>query len=430
MARTIAAIKYFRAVLNLNDEYHTRQMIQHRLFEPILNVLLESMPRDNLLNSACLDLFEHIRKENIKPLIYHLVENYREKLLMISSVETFQGIILRHEQFLNPTISQTSAAGDIDSSMMTSDAGSPNTRHVTVNGGSRWQGLKDVDPDEDAYFNGSDGELDDEDELSRETPFARVNGTTSLSKPLVDYPDDEDDDEDLPLAMPHDMDLELSGSEIERKARTQVELASSPPTASSPLPMVTPPRQTPAQVPSTPPSTSLSEKRRREDDDDEDELGKLTANTAKRRNSSSSAGSHISIKLQRSSSPEKKTLSSSNTTASTPEAPSPLSLDTSINTATNDDSPKVDREKALARSPSLKRKKGFIVNRDKEKEKVKDKDKDGTSCIAVAGASESEGIENKKSAASPTEKSGVKKITISFSSRKEKDKPQSSGKDA
>lgn len=40
-------------------------MIKNNLFEPILNVVLETMPRDNLLNSACLEFFEFIRRVRI-----------------------------------------------------------------------------------------------------------------------------------------------------------------------------------------------------------------------------------------------------------------------------------------------------------------------------------------------------------------------------
>lgn len=57
-----AALKYFRTCIGLHDEFHSRQITQHRLFDPILNILFETMPRDNLLNSACLELFEFIKR--------------------------------------------------------------------------------------------------------------------------------------------------------------------------------------------------------------------------------------------------------------------------------------------------------------------------------------------------------------------------------
>ena len=36
--------------------------MQYRLLGPILDLVLETMPRNNLLNSACLELFEFIKR--------------------------------------------------------------------------------------------------------------------------------------------------------------------------------------------------------------------------------------------------------------------------------------------------------------------------------------------------------------------------------
>jgi len=272
----IAALKYFRNLIGLQDEYHNRQIMQHHLFEPILNIIYETMPRDNLLNSACLELFEFIKRENVKALILHLVENYGERLREITYVDTFKNILLKHEQFTDPNVPDPSQQDNgLDSSFMTSDADTPNTRHVMINGGgTRWQGLKDVDAEEDAYFNTSDGEDEDEDELSRTPPLRRSpplrrrppvqNGASPTPKPLVDY---GDDDEDL----------------SPQPKRSKDDQSSSPSTTPSRSP-ATPSSTTPS---STPPPPALAEKRRREEDEDEDELGKLSTVT-KRRNSSAS----------------------------------------------------------------------------------------------------------------------------------------------
>jgi protein phosphatase-4 regulatory subunit 3 len=58
----LTALKYFRTCLAMNDPWHHQQMIEIRVMEPILHILVESMPRDNLLNSACLDFFEFLRR--------------------------------------------------------------------------------------------------------------------------------------------------------------------------------------------------------------------------------------------------------------------------------------------------------------------------------------------------------------------------------
>lgn len=301
----LTAVKYFRAVINLNDEFHCRQLVRDNLFEPILNILIESLPQDNLLNSAILELFEVIRKENLKSFIIHLVESYRERLeaIDIRGIDIFSGIVLRYDQLMNPHLIPPTAPGEGDSSFMTSDAETPNTRHITLNGGDpRWQGLKDADAEEDAYFNASDGEEDEEDELSRDVPHGTgLFNASPLSKPLVDYADDDEMDEDS-IVIPSnaqqslDADTEMLDVDLNTPTKPPTELSSSSPFAISPSPSDM------TQAPSTPttsatalsstptrPPLSLAEKRRREDDD-EDELGKLaaagTASASKRRNSS------------------------------------------------------------------------------------------------------------------------------------------------
>lgn len=258
-----AALKFFRSCVNLQDEFYNRQITQNRLFEPILNIVYETMPRDNLLNSACLELFEFIKRENIKPIIIHIVENYRERLQQITYVDTFQSLLLRYDQMqgFNP---------DIDATLFSSEGGiTPG--HAKINGNHRWQGVKEMDATEEAYFNTSD----DEDEiLSKKKP---LNGSTSLLKSLVDYPDD---DEDAMDTKPSARDPLSSSSPQSLKSEAT---SPSTPTSTSTSPSTA--KHSPA-IPQTPPER-LSEKRRREEDDEEDELGKLSI--TKRRSSSLSS---------------------------------------------------------------------------------------------------------------------------------------------
>lgn len=57
-----AALKFFRACIGLHDEFYNRQIIQNKLMGPILDVVYETMPRNNMLNSVCLEMFEYIKK--------------------------------------------------------------------------------------------------------------------------------------------------------------------------------------------------------------------------------------------------------------------------------------------------------------------------------------------------------------------------------
>lgn len=382
----LIAIKYFKAVIAINDEHHNRQLVRDNLFEPILNILTETLPRDNLLNSACLELFEVIRKEGLKPFIIHLVETYRERLdaIQIRGIDTFEGLVMRYDQLMDPNFVPPMEGGAGDSSFMTTDAETPNTKHVTIpGGGHRWQGLKDPDLEEDAYFNTTSDEEDDEDELSKDVPtetgmYGRVT-TKRTHVSLVPYADDDDDDDDVEDLVRREIENEVKDVVVTPKKSFSEVPESSPITAEHGSPSAS----TLAAAPSTPatsnapsstpprPLPSLAEKRRREEDD-EDELGKLAsaAKPSKRRNSS--AG-----KLRDMLKQSTATTSADDTDALDNDLPKE-----SENVKEKTTTKVVSQTPSLRRTPSLKRKKGFIMDRSK-------RTASGDSGSAAAGAFDS-----------------------------------------
>jgi protein phosphatase-4 regulatory subunit 3 len=258
-------LKYFRAVVGLHDDNHNRHLIDHDLFKPILKILFDTMPRDNLLNSACLELFEFIKRDNIKTLVHHLVETYRDKFQNITYVETFQNLILRYDQ-----MHETITTQEIDASFTSVDSETPSRPLGMVNGGKWGQGLKEVDPDEEAYFNGSD----DEDDLPN-TPKS-INGA-SPAKPLVNYPDDDDDEDEMDiLASAPDSMRTMSTSSTQTRSSSQTLKSSS--------------RSPPERI---------SEKRRREEDAEDELLANLASSGPKRRASLNSNSSVSSLKSLR-----------------------------------------------------------------------------------------------------------------------------------
>ncbi|PWW79051.1 DUF625-domain-containing protein [Tuber magnatum] len=272
----LSALKFFRTCVGLQDEYYIRHMIKWRLFGPILGIVIDTMPRDNLLNSACLEFFEFIKRENIKQIIVHLGENYRDRMKEITYVDTFNMLILRCEQLQDTTM---------PSSYVQEDKSIRNH----VNGARRWQGVKDMDAAEEEYFNTSDDE--DSAPTPKDNPIKGANGSGSpLPKPLVDYADDD----------PMDTADE---SKPEEKRGAAAPTKSAPEGASSASPTTSP--TTPILQmadgdvpPGAPMPERLSEKRRREEEDD-DELGKLR----NKRRSPTSGGSVNSLTKKRSSGP-------------------------------------------------------------------------------------------------------------------------------
>lgn len=240
----LVAIRFFRCLIGLQEEFYIKQIIEKRVLGPILDVLIATMPRDNLLSSACLELFEFIKKENMKELVKHLVENYRDRLAELSYMSTFREIVLRYDQTQGFT---TDVEYFLESEEDMTRRQPPNARlmeHITV------------DPQEEEYWANSDPEDDGDDDHNNET-----NGTAP-SKPLVDYASDEEGDDG-------------TGGEETMKDENE---ENGEPSTKEPESEVAPPER-------------ISEKRRREEDEDEDELGKLVAN--KRRNSSSSDANSV-----------------------------------------------------------------------------------------------------------------------------------------
>jgi len=202
----------------------------------------------------------------------HLVENYRETLKGITYVEIFADMIHLYDTTSGFAASQGESFADTEEDT---------PKRPGTGRGNRWDsGIKDLDNEEEAYFNTSD----DEDEPSgTQQPIRTLrNGVSVVSKPLVDYNSDEDNDT---------MDADMSAGILPSNGNTP---GSAGPNDSDEEVVLTP-KSSAAPSPGGPPER-LSEKRRREEDD-EDELGKLAQH--KRRNSSSSIASNSSSVLRR-----------------------------------------------------------------------------------------------------------------------------------
>jgi len=265
----LTALKLFRTCIALQDLFYTTQVLKSDAFDAILSIVIETMPRDNLLNSACLELFEFVCKEAIKPIITHLGQNFRLKLQDITYVDTFSRILIKFDQLNNHDPDLILFSQDDETTPV-------NRRHMT----NQWA-LQDMDAEQEAYFNTSDDE-DDEEAVSdiaqqpttdrmqwqrRRLRSGMVNGGASpVQKPLVDYPDEEEDEE---LATP-----KTPTTPENEKENTSKKLQPSPDLKED------------AQHP----PERIAEKRRRQEGEDEDELDKLSTGV-KRRNSTSSNSS-------------------------------------------------------------------------------------------------------------------------------------------
>lgn len=253
----VVAIRFFRHLIMMGDEWYIKQIAEGNVLGPILDVLLRTLPRDNLLCSACLDLFELLKSQHVKILIKHLAENHREKIASLAYMNTFAEILNIYDQ-------SQGYANNVENYFIESED-EIGRRPNNVGARSHMEQLT-VDPAEEEYWNTSDNE--DENQPVKGVGASPANGAT---KPLVDYASDEEADEN------GDMVMSPVSSEAEKSKENQDPSSS--------------PRSTTLSA-ATPPPERVSEKRRREQDED-DELDKLILH--KRRNSSASATSASSV---------------------------------------------------------------------------------------------------------------------------------------
>ncbi|TEA21751.1 Uncharacterized protein C8034_v005405 [Colletotrichum sidae] len=248
----LVAVRFFRHLTNLQDEFYDNNIMQHGILGPLLDLVAESMHRDNLLSSACLEFFVYVAgQENRKDYKRFLVQTYREKLVRLDHLETFHDVLEGYDK------SQGYTLGVYSESEAEQSRRAANTRLAEQ---------LPVDAEQDDYFNTSDDEdIPESKAFDNAQPTNGSATPISAIKPLVDYSSDEEADENADPEF-----LPTSGD--------KPEAADGASDTSSETSSIAPPER-------------LSEKRRREEDDD-DELGKLMQN--KRRNSSS-AGSNVSM---------------------------------------------------------------------------------------------------------------------------------------
>ncbi|KAI1647995.1 DUF625-domain-containing protein [Daldinia loculata] len=246
----LIAIRFLRQLIGLQDEFYVKHVSEKKVIGPVLDVLIETMPRDNLLSSACLEFFEFIRKENVKDLVKHIVENYRDKVQRLTYLDLFRTLITRYDQ-------TGGFSANMDYFIEVDDEPRRRANIINPKTGALMEHIA-MDQAEEEYWNTSD---DEEDLQAKPGNRTTCTNGESHAKPLVDYASDEEGDENLDAgALSADEDRQDDGPKKTDDNSGDV----------------------------APPLERLSEKRRREEDE-EDDLSKMVQH--KRRNSSTASSS-------------------------------------------------------------------------------------------------------------------------------------------
>ncbi|KDQ64157.1 hypothetical protein JAAARDRAFT_187524 [Jaapia argillacea MUCL 33604] len=166
----LAAFRYFRACLKLNNRNLFNHLIKHDILKPILDLTLQESRRDNLLSCSCQEFFEHMRRENVKELINYCMTKHGDIVRKLAQTgiggPRFKGFIRRWEINVEPPPPTETPKGD----------------KATPSGPRVWGQGRLMEVEEEDYFNNDDDE--DEPQLVTASPFSRGQITPPLNAAL------------------------------------------------------------------------------------------------------------------------------------------------------------------------------------------------------------------------------------------------------
>ncbi|XP_022760662.1 serine/threonine-protein phosphatase 4 regulatory subunit 3B-like isoform X6 [Durio zibethinus] len=180
----VAAVRFVRAILSRHDEHLISHFVKNDLLKPVVDAFVANGNRYNLLNSAVLELFEYIRKENLKLLVKYIVDSFWSQLVKFEYLTSVHSLKVKYEQCLENCGTKTNL-----------NALDPRKRIDE----------RALEKEEEDYFN----EDSDEDDTASASHTQKVQSQPVLSNGvatsfpslsprsggLVDY-DDDDEDED------------------------------------------------------------------------------------------------------------------------------------------------------------------------------------------------------------------------------------------
>ncbi|KAH9948743.1 component of IIS longevity pathway SMK-1-domain-containing protein [Amylocystis lapponica] len=145
----LAAFRFFRTCLKLNNGNIFKHMIKHDVLKPILDLTVQESRRDNLLSASCQEYFEFMRRENMKDVINHCMTKHEAQIRGLSESPLggprFQALIRRWEMNVEPP-----PAGEEEK-----------IEKPVPNGARRWGQGRLLEAEEEDYFNADD----DDDEI-------------------------------------------------------------------------------------------------------------------------------------------------------------------------------------------------------------------------------------------------------------------------
>jgi len=89
--------RFVKALLMAKEEVYVRQLVRADTFQVLFALLLRHRERGNLLFSTILAIFEVVRRDNLKLLLGHIVEDCAENLRPVASFDTINALMRQWE---------------------------------------------------------------------------------------------------------------------------------------------------------------------------------------------------------------------------------------------------------------------------------------------------------------------------------------------
>ncbi|KAF8382263.1 smk-1, partial [Pristionchus pacificus] len=157
------ALKLLRSVIQQKDEFYYNYVTEKNVFDKVVECLEDNGRRNNLLNSSVIELFEFMRQvpfqEDMKPVIYHIVERHGERLSEHNYVKTFRDLKTRYDQHKN-------REEELRRQREERESGSSYSRREEEE--MRWKSREREMEKEEQWFDNDDDEDEEEEEKEKE----------------------------------------------------------------------------------------------------------------------------------------------------------------------------------------------------------------------------------------------------------------------
>ncbi|PVU96464.1 hypothetical protein BB559_002382 [Furculomyces boomerangus] len=171
----LAALRLVRACVGMKDEFFIKYLVRHNLIKPVIDLLESTKGRYNLVNSACLELFDFIVAENLKSLISHIATSYREEIAKFTYTTVFTNLITKYTNNQNSMVVVSEKL-----QLQNMNQESTSSKGASTSGIRAWS--TNVFDDDGAYFEDSDEEEYDYELSKQQTDF---NDTIVLGSKTV-----------------------------------------------------------------------------------------------------------------------------------------------------------------------------------------------------------------------------------------------------